>query len=101
MGSSPEVERKRLFRPSKVMMVLVCMYVLLSGLALAWPKQQFPDLPLERLQDDPTFGSSVAFVTVIEYGDYACESCRMWHNSGVLDEILTHLSGCGACCLAG
>jgi protein-disulfide isomerase len=89
MENFPKKPQKSLSMKDKTPLVLVGLFIVILGLALAWPKPQYPEVSLERLQDDPYLGNTDARVTIIEYGDYACESCRMWHNSGVLDEILT------------
>lgn len=62
-------------------------------IALAFPKAQYPEVSTERLADDPSLGAADAVVTIIEYGDYACEGCALWHHSGVLDQILTRYDG--------
>ena len=74
------------------LLVLGLIAVLATG-ALAWPQPVYPELPPERLEQAPFLGSSDAAVTIIEFGDYACEACRMWHNSGVLEEILERYPG--------
>jgi protein-disulfide isomerase len=49
------------------------------------PKAQ----PLDevRLASNPTLGLDSAKVTITEYGDFGCTSCRAWHNAGILDQI--------------
>lgn len=49
------------------------------------PKAQ----PLDetRLASNPTLGADTAKVTITEYGDFGCTSCRAWHNAGILDQI--------------
>jgi protein-disulfide isomerase len=41
----------------------------------------------DRLADDPSLGPASAPVTIIEYGDFGCPSCRAWHNAGILEQI--------------
>jgi protein-disulfide isomerase len=38
-------------------------------------------------------GDKDAVVTIIEYGDYACEGCAYWHDSGILESILERYDG--------
>lgn len=38
--------------------------------------------------DPPSLGSVAAPVTIVEYGDFGCTSCRAWHRSGVLEQIM-------------
>ena len=49
------------------------------------PKAQ----PLDetRLASNPTLGSDSAKVTIVEYGDFGCTSCRAWHNAGILEQV--------------
>jgi protein-disulfide isomerase len=48
------------------------------------PKAQ----PLDetRLASNPTLESDSAKVTLVEYGDFGCTSCRAWHNAGILEQ---------------
>jgi protein-disulfide isomerase len=39
------------------------------------------------LNDDPFIGSINAPVTIVEYGDFGCPSCRAWHNAGILEQV--------------
>lgn len=42
----------------------------------------------ERLNLDPILGNPDAPVTITEYSAFGCESCRAWHNAGVVEDIL-------------
>jgi protein-disulfide isomerase len=42
----------------------------------------------ERLVDNPSRGAAGAPVTIVEYGDFGCPSCKAWHQAGVIDQIL-------------
>lgn len=39
------------------------------------------------MNDDPFIGSINAPVTIVEYGDFGCPSCRAWHNAGILKQV--------------
>ena len=42
----------------------------------------------ERLLDNPSKGSDSAIVTLIEYADFGCPSCKAWHEAGIFEELL-------------
>ncbi len=50
------------------------------------PKAQ--PLDESRLASNPTLGSDSAKVTIVEYGDFGCTSCRAWHNAGIMKQVL-------------
>ena len=37
--------------------------------------------------DDPSLGPASAPVTLIEYGDFGCTTCRAWEKAGVLKAV--------------
>jgi protein-disulfide isomerase len=39
------------------------------------------------LENAPSLGSPEAKVTLIEYGDFGCPTCKNWFNAGVLDQV--------------
>jgi len=52
-----------------------------------WPRPQAQAVSQDRLNDDPFIGSINAPVTIVEYGDFGCPSCRAWHNAGILEQV--------------
>ncbi len=52
-----------------------------------------PTVAQERLDLDPVRGNPDAPVTIIEYGAFACPSCRQLHQSGVIEQILEEYDG--------
>jgi protein-disulfide isomerase len=76
-------KRQRLIRIGVIGLVLI-----LAAGYLLWPRPQALAVSPERLNDDPSLGADDAQVTIIEYGDFGCPSCRAWHNAGILDQIL-------------
>ena len=47
-----------------------------------------PALSAARLASDPAIGPASAKVTIIEYGDFGCTTCRAWEKAGVLKQVL-------------
>ena len=37
---------------------------------------------------DPALGVEGAPIVIIEYGDFGCPTCRVWHQAGIRDQIL-------------
>ena len=54
---------------------------------LFWPRTSAEPVSQARLADDPSLGPENAPVTIVEYGDFGCPSCRAWHNAGILSQI--------------
>jgi len=52
-----------------------------------WPQPKAGAVSPERLADDPSLGPASAPATIIEYGDFGCPSCRVWHKAGNLEQI--------------
>ncbi len=67
---------------------------LLGGIAvlllvvISLPRSAYPQVSPTRLEDDPYLGNPDAPLVLIEFGDYACEPCRMWHNAGIRQQLL-------------
>jgi protein-disulfide isomerase len=58
--------------------------------AILWSESsRIPPLSSARLASDPSLGSPSAKVTIIEYGDFGCPTCRGWEQAGVLKQIVT------------
>jgi len=54
---------------------------------VSWPKPEAKPLTEARLESDPALGPSDAQVTIVEYGDFGCSSCKIWHQAGVRDQV--------------
>lgn len=84
LNSNPS---KSFFRPIITIGVLALIIVAVI-LILRFKSSQIPPLSAARLASDPLLGSSSAKVTIIEYGDFGCVTCRGWEQAGVLKQIL-------------
>lgn len=43
--------------------------------------------------DDPTFGSESARVTIVEYGDFGCTTCKAWFQAAIKEQVLLEYGG--------
>jgi protein-disulfide isomerase len=59
----------------------------LIGAFIFWSRPRVEPVDPARLADDPSLGSPDAAVTVVEYGDFGCATCRAWYRAGILDQI--------------
>jgi len=65
---------------------IVAVIVIVLALIL-WSQSRVQPLSAARLASDPSLGSSSAKVTIIEYGDFGCTTCRGWEKAGVLKQL--------------
>ena len=63
---------------------------ILYGVDRMFPRYEPSTVPAERLTDYPMLGNPDAPVRIVEYSDFACVTCRLWHQAGVRDRILEH-----------
>lgn len=52
-----------------------------------WPKSGASQNASANLNHEPSLGPADAPVTLIEYGDFGCTTCRGWYKAGVLDKL--------------
>jgi protein-disulfide isomerase len=81
------------WKNNKTAIIIVLSLVVVVINVLLYPGKNYPVVSEERLAIEPFLGSEDAVITIIEYGDYACSGCKLWHNAGVLDEILSLYEG--------
>lgn len=48
---------------------------------------------LTRYELDPIYGNPDAPVALVEYGAYACPSCKFWHVEGFIEDIIEEFDG--------
>ena len=46
------------------------------------------ELDKSRLASNPTLGTDSPQVTIVEYGDFGCQACQVWHEAGIRDRIM-------------
>ena len=66
---------------------LIAAIIIVAAL-IFWGQSRVPPLSAARLASDPSLGSPSAKVTIIEYGDFGCPTCRGWEQAGVLKQIV-------------
>lgn len=52
------------------------------------PRTDYPVVTEQRLLDDPYLGNYDTPIVLIEYGDYACEVCRLWQRAQARQGLL-------------
>ena len=67
---------------------IIAVIIVAVLLILRSESTQVPTLSAARLASDPSLGSPSAKVTIIEYGDFGCVTCRGWEKAGVLKQIV-------------
>ena len=78
-------QQKQLNRNLSIGIIAVVVIVLVI---VAWPKPEPEPLPVSRMGSDPALGVEGAPIVIIEYGDFGCPTCRVWHQAGIRDQIL-------------
>lgn len=73
--------------------VAVLAVVGLGLVAVLWPRPISQAEGNPSLADEPSLGPVDAPVTIVEYGDFGCTTCRGWYRQGVLEQILSHYGG--------
>jgi protein-disulfide isomerase len=72
-------------------LALALMAVIALGAAgVLWPRPSPQAQAPASLADEPSLGPADAPVTIVEYGDFGCTTCRTWYRQGVLGQILAH-----------
>ena len=81
-------QRRRQKQLKRNLSIGIVAIVVIALVIVVWPKPQPKPLPEGRLGADPALGASNAQVTIIEYGDFGCSSCKVWYQDGVMQKIM-------------
>jgi protein-disulfide isomerase len=66
---------------------LLVLALIVGAIWVLWPKSSAPQSAPANLNNEPALGPADAPVTLIEYGDFGCTTCRGWYNAGVLEKL--------------
>ncbi len=82
--------RRRRWRNIIVGVVVVAGAI--AALAATRPPAPDPSLPA-LVAEEVSKGPAEATVTITEYGDFNCPSCRQYHQLGIIDQVLAQFPG--------
>jgi protein-disulfide isomerase len=80
-------QKQRQKQLNRYVSIGIAVIVVAALIVVSWPKPEAKPLTEARLESDPALGPSDAAITIIEYGDFGCSSCRIWHQAGVRDQV--------------
>lgn len=93
--SSSNIRKRREVKKQKVrknqMIMGVTLIAIIGVVALLIASGRLGGSPViadARAELDPIKGPVDAPVTIAEYGSYACQACRSWHQAGIVETIL-------------
>jgi protein-disulfide isomerase len=69
--------------------VILALLVAAGGYTF-WPRPEPAGVTTTRLEENPSIGPSNAPVTIVEYGDFGCTTCRAWFKAGIQEQVLAH-----------
>ena len=76
-----------------VLVLSVAGYAIWGTIAPALNRPDAPEVSEARRNDNPVKGPQEAVVTITEFGDFACSSCKQWHELGILESIMANYEG--------
>ena len=81
-------ESKRRTKLTRIGAALVGIAIL-SSFAYSYFTRPAPiEISQGRLLDNPSMGAENPVVTLVEFGDFGCPSCKGWHDVGIFDGFL-------------
>ncbi len=86
-------QRQRQKQLNRNLSIGIIVLVVIALIIAAWPEPEPEPLPVSRLGSDPAMGVAGTPIVIIEYGDFGCPTCRVWHQAGIRDQILKEYSG--------
>ena len=78
-------ERMRLIRIGGIVLLVIAAFAVIGFYRTSTAPAV--DAPEEVMADNLS-GSIDAPVSIVEFGDFGCPSCRAWHNSGIKDALI-------------
>ena len=81
-----QTRQKRVHR-LRYVIIAVLATVVLVAFAIFRQSTVVPANNLERIALSNIDGPANAPVSIIEFGDFGCSSCRFWHNQGIKEQI--------------
>jgi protein-disulfide isomerase len=80
-------QKQRQKQLNRYLSIGIAAVVVVALIIVSWPKPEAKPLTEARLESDPALGPSNAPVTIVEYGDFGCSSCKIWHQAGVRNQV--------------
>jgi protein-disulfide isomerase len=81
-------QRQRQKQLNRNLSIGIAVVVIAILIYVSLPKPAPKPLSAERLGEDPVLGASDPVITIVEYSDFGCPTCRVWHQDGVMQKIL-------------
>jgi protein-disulfide isomerase len=88
-----EQRRQGKARQRAGLIAVIVLSALVIGAYALRPRPAANPVTAERLSTDPVKGSESALVTITEFGDFNCPSCMAWHETGILEGIVSEYEG--------
>lgn len=66
---------------------LLVLALIVAAIWVLWPKSGASQNASANLNNEPSLGPADTPVTLIEYGDFGCTTCKGWYDAGVLEKL--------------